>query len=272
MRTWSLAVALVAGCAGIPTDVGTPGELGRVEFQYHSGNGFSVGGDFHPALDRAMMVGTTEILGVGLGWQRLPALSALTDNPDVIAVVDQRVQCMCAGTVLQACTAATQCPSDELYRNYAFTVEARGSGSTVLSLRDSNGQVYDRTTVSAEAAASLELQQLFRTDDYGGVEARAVTSVDVDMYGASGNNGGFGAEAPLWLRARDADGRYLVASFGVDTVVDDANVASASFLVGQPTASSFDLVPHQVGETTLVLTVPRESADRLALRLPVVVH
>lgn len=269
-----VAFALLVGCTGTGTDgdSDTPGDLGRVRFQYNSGNGFSVGGDYHPALDRAMMVGTTEIIGLGLGWQRLPALAATTDNSDVVAIVDQRVQCMCNGSVLLACTVATQCPSSDLYRNYQFTVETRGAGSTELTLKDGSGQVYDRTTVSSHEAASLELQQLFRTDDAGGVVARSVATVDIDLYGASGNNGGFGAEAPIWLRVRDASGHYLVASSGVDTAVADDSVVTAAFLTGNPSTSSFELVPRTQGQTTLVMSVPRESSTRMALQLPVVVH
>lgn len=269
-----LVLALLVGCVGTESngEPQTQGDFGRVQFQYASGNGFSVGGDYHAGLDRAMMVGTTEQISVGGGWHRLPALTATTETSDIVAVVDQRVQCMCDGTILETCTAATVCPSSELYRHYDFTVEARGSGTTELTLRDASGELFDRTTVSAGEAARLELEQLFRTDDYGSVEARVVTTVNIDLYGTSGNNGGFGAEAPVWLRVRDASGDYLVASSGVDTVVGDDSVVTASVLVGHPSASSVELVPHKQGQTTLVMSVPRQSANRMALQVPVYVH
>ena len=262
MRTFLLTAVVVTGCAPGEMPAGEP-EL--VRLQYLSGNGFSVGGDVHPALDRAMMAGTRELIGpAAVGqWLRLPALAAASTDETVFEVTNQTVQCMCAGQVIQGCLATTTCETADLYRHYEFEVAAHAPGDADFVLHDVTGAVFDATTLSVRAPAELVVERLLRSNPNqpSSVTATAVSTLPLELFGSAGNNGGTGAEAPVWVRPRDASGAWLVASTGIGSVISNGTVAEVVHRTDDGMPSSYAVQPRALGQTKLRASVGSIQVD-----------
>lgn len=252
-----LALALAAGASGCdPTPAEfTPGELGRVEFQYTSNTDIgSVPCFTDCGLDWPMMAGSSERIRLR-GWFRMPAVVASSSDPRVFTVLSQATQC-----------GSSPCPDGEiLQRAYNFQVQAIAAGEAELSLRTSDGSLFDQVKLQVGVPDRLYIVRQIRKSN-NSTAAGEVSSIDLELYGAAGENGGSDSEAPVWVRARDEHGRPLMNSYGITKRIDNETVAGTSpvFAYTDATAAQFDIVPRAIGSTVLNL-----SAGTVSLSVPI---
>jgi len=209
MRTAPLLLACCALAAcNFHLGTSTPGSHGNATFSYASCL-------FGCGTDQPMMLGTDE--GIAVSGDSIPALVATSSAPDVVAVESISRECCDANQSCQTIDSGDLCPSGDKTSSFVVRVRTEAVGSSDLTLRQTDGTVWDAVTLFVERPTSLALT----CDDAPG-------PVSLRVNDACG----------LGWTAKDQDGRELMATTGVLLTSADPTIAAFGQFLGEPTGST----------------------------------
>jgi hypothetical protein len=236
---------VAVGCKANESGAGsTPGEQGRVMFDYQGGCLFGC------PLERPLLVGTRQTISVSDAGD-VAGVQITSSKPKVAEFALERA-CYCeredhsGGQIDIAENASCQGVFHKHCDN-SVLVQAKANGESELELRDKQGKLIDRVPVIVREAKS-GLVEVTYPDRLGSVET---SSIELKT----------GGKAQIDASFYDDMGRKLIAQNGVSWSVDDDQVASiTAWLIGggkQVDAGlGVELDAKGAGQTTLTISVP----------------
>jgi hypothetical protein len=210
-----IVLPLAAGCS-IKLGDTTDGQSGKATFAYEGQSCF-----FGCAVERSIMVGSSEPISIKGKDGSLPAVSIEVENTEIARVTDTSHSCCTKTQNSEACTTAsdeTPCQSGQ-ERTSSLRLQALHPGSTKLVLRR-DGDVYDQIPISVASPARIEVKTAGSPDG-----ASSIVLQIGHMYGVS-------------ARAFGADGQELQATTGFQGGIDDLKVAGFADLFSKPSATA----------------------------------
>lgn len=224
-----LTIALVTSTVGCGVDLGmdsaTRGQEDRASFSFRSWHECAFG----CPVDRPMMVGTTERIGM-VPDDVVPGLVALSSDGAVVVLgTEQYAACCRDSDYGRSCTRLdgsdeSTCP-DTIAYTYAVDLEARAVGSANLALHHPDGALYDWIPVTVQAPERLSA--VCRPN-------RSQTAGSIDLYASE--------QCSYEIDAFAAEDLLLQASHGFTVRVADLDVAALH------EATLFDIFPVPLAE------------------------